>query len=100
MDSAVGILNPESFLPYEKSGKPGVALSQCKKGLTGHSMSVRKPFNKVGEIDYKALQKQIDSCIDKGAHAVIFTYGDSLFSILPDDQMEKIWGFPEIPTLC
>ena len=90
MASAISLLDPDSFNIDEITGKPGVASTKYKKGLTGPCISVRTPFTREGEIDYEALQKQIDFSIEGGANAVILTYGDSLFSLLSDDEIARL----------
>jgi 4-hydroxy-tetrahydrodipicolinate synthase len=61
-----------------------------KASLTGPCASIRTPFKKDGFIDYEALRNQIDFVIDAGANAIILTHGDSLFSLLTDDEIAQI----------
>lgn len=73
-----------------KKGKTNITSTQYKKSLTGPCVSVRTPFSKDGSIDYEALRKQIDFGIDAGANAVILTHGDSLFSLLTDNEIAQL----------
>ena len=88
--SAVGISDPHALSIDSVEMKSDTVLSKYKKALTGPCISVRTPFSKDGHIDFEALQKQIDISIKNGAHAVILTYGDSLFSLLSDDEIAQI----------
>lgn len=84
-------LSPINILPTDiQKSKINIEPNRYKKGLTGPVISVRTPFNKEGDIDYEALRKQIDFSIDGGANAVILTYGDSLFSLLSDDEIAQL----------
>lgn len=80
-----GSVSGNSIIEQEKP-----VTSPYKKGLTGPCASVRTPFLKDGAIDYKALGKQIDYVIHSGASAVILTYGDSLYSLLTDDEIAQL----------
>jgi 4-hydroxy-tetrahydrodipicolinate synthase len=88
--SAFGLSNSGTLAVDLQENKIGVASTKYKKGLTGPVISVRTPFSKKGDIDYEALRKQIDFGIDAGANAVILTYGDSLFSLLADDEIAQL----------
>ena len=88
--TAAGFLSPEIFSSDVKKVKTNVKPTKYKKGLTGPCVSVRTPFSKDGNIDYEGLRKQIDFSIDGGANAIILTYGDSLFSLLSDDEIAQL----------
>lgn len=58
--------------------------------LSGPWPSIRTPFTQSGEIDYTALRAQLDFAVDAKAKAVVLTWGDSLFSILTDDEIAAV----------
>lgn len=88
--SAFSLSSVGTFSINPKESKTNIAHTQYKKSLTGPCVSVRTPFNKDGSIDFEALRKQIDVGIEGGANAVILTYGDSLFSLLTDEEIAQL----------
>ena len=52
--------------------------------------SIRPPFHEDGEIDSRGLRNLIDLCIENGAKALLLTYGNSLFSVLTDDEVAEL----------
>jgi dihydrodipicolinate synthase/N-acetylneuraminate lyase len=92
----MGVLSALSLSPVASFSLPknnNMIVNQSnpfKKGLTGPVISVRTPFAKDGSIDYMALGKQIDYSIAGGANAVILTYGDSLFSLLSENEIAEL----------
>jgi 4-hydroxy-tetrahydrodipicolinate synthase len=88
--SALGLTNPGTFTIDVKEIKTYSGSAQFKKSLTGPCISVRTPFTRDGNIDYDALRMQIDFSIEGGANAVILTYGDSLFSLLTDEEIAQL----------
>ncbi len=71
----------------------GSKVSKCpqefRAALTGPCPSVRTPFKINGEIDWDGLQNQLDFVIGAGAKNIILTYGDSLYSLLTDDEIAE-----------
>ena len=63
---------------------------EIREALSGPVPSVRLPFNEDGAIDYQSLRKMIDFDIDAGAKTIMLTYGDSLYSILTDDELAEV----------
>ncbi len=55
--------------------------------LSGPIASVRVPFLPSGDIDATGLAGYIDRCVANGATALALTYGDSLYSLLTDDEV-------------
>jgi 4-hydroxy-tetrahydrodipicolinate synthase len=88
--SAFGLSSFGAFAINVKGRKADEPPTEYKKLLTGPCVSVRTPFRKDGNIDYEALRRQIDFGIDAGANAVILTYGDSLYSLLGDDEIAQL----------
>ena len=62
---------------------------ELRAALTGPCPSIRTPFTKDGEIDWDGLRRQLDFVIGAGAKNIICTYGDSLFSLLTDDEIAE-----------
>ncbi len=58
--------------------------------LTGPVMSVHTPFMRDGEIDYDSLRGLVDRGIEGGSTTMLLTYGDSLFSLLTDDEVAEV----------
>ena len=59
--------------------------------LTGPWSSVRTPFTREGDIDFDALRGHLDFMIEEGkARAVVLTWGDSLYSVLTDDEIAEV----------
>lgn len=64
--------------------------AEMRKALTGPCPSVRTPFDKGGQIDWAGLYRQIDYVINAGAKNIVLTYGNSLFSVLTDNEIAGI----------
>ena len=90
LGSAFSLSSIGAFSSDVKMGKANSVATQYKEALTGPCASIRTPFSKDGSIDYEALRMQIDFVIDAGASTVILTYGDSLFSLLTDDEIAHL----------
>ena len=58
--------------------------------LTGPVMSVHTPFMRDGEIDYDSLRGLVERGIEGGSTTMLLTYGDSLFSLLTDDEVAEV----------
>ena len=64
---------------------------EVRAALSGPWPSFRTPFTRDGEIDQAALARMLDFQIEQGkAKAVIVTPGDSLYSILTDDEIADL----------
>ncbi len=58
--------------------------------LSGPVMSVHTPFMRDGAIDYDSLRGLVDRGIEAGSTTMLLTYGDSLFSLLTDDEVAAV----------
>lgn len=58
--------------------------------LSGPVMSVHTPFLASGEIDFTSLRGLIERGIAAGSTTMLLTYGDSLFSLLTDDEVDEV----------
>lgn len=67
-----------------------VSRSQVREALTGPVSSLKTPFKRDGEIDYQGLRKLIDGNLEGGSRSSLLTYGDSLFSLITDDEIADV----------
>ena len=75
----------------DKSNRGGGCPPEIRAALSGPWPTLRTSFTQSGEIDYVALHKMIDFMIEEGkAKAVVLTWGDSLFSVLTDDEIAQL----------
>ena len=58
--------------------------------LSGPVMSVHTPFLASGEIYFNSLRGLIERGIAAGSTTMLLTYGDSLFSLLTDDEVDEV----------
>ncbi|MBN2308363.1 MAG: dihydrodipicolinate synthase family protein [Candidatus Hydrogenedentes bacterium] len=63
---------------------------EIRAALTGPVASVRTPFTRDGAIDFAGLRRVIDVAIDGGSKTVLLTNGDSLYSILTDEEVAEV----------
>lgn len=63
---------------------------QVRESLTGPVASVRTPFNQDGGIDFAGLRNYVEFCISAGSRSIVLTYGDSLYSVLTDDEIAEV----------
>ena len=66
------------------------SLQELRTLLTGPVMSVHTPFTREGAIDYDSLRGLVDRGIDAGSTTMLLTYGDSLYSLLTDDEVADV----------
>jgi len=69
-------------------------LTRCpndlRDALTGPCPSLRTPFTADGGLDEPGVRDQLDFMLSHGARCVILTYGDSLFTVLSDAEIERL----------
>lgn len=58
--------------------------------LSGPIASVRLPFTADGQIDTGGLHAYVERCVAGPAGVVMLTYGDSLYSVLTDDEVVDV----------
>lgn len=63
---------------------------EIRRALTGPVPSVRTPFDRHGEVDYRAMRRMIEFDIEAGAKAILLTAGDSHYEILSDDEIAEV----------
>ena len=64
--------------------------AEIRHALSGPVASVNTPFTREGAIDYRSLQNFVDFVIEGGSRTVLLTYGDSLYSILTDQEVAEV----------
>ena len=67
-----------------------ISLEEVREKLTGPIASLTTPFTRDGEIDYPGLRKLIDGNLEGGSNSSLLTYGDSLFSLMTDDEIAEV----------
>ena len=67
-----------------------LSREEARNALTGPIMSLHTPFHADGEIDYESLRRMIDFTIDGGTKTVILTYGNSLYTLLTDQEVAEL----------
>lgn len=63
---------------------------EIRAALSGPWPSIRTPFTRQGDIDFDGVRNYVDFVINAGAKAVILTWGDSLYSLLTDDEIAQL----------
>ena len=63
---------------------------QIREHLTGPVASTPTTFLRDGSIDFAGLRNFLDFVIDGGAKSVILTYGDSLCTLLSDQDLAEV----------
>ncbi len=65
--------------------------AEVRAALGGPWPSLRTPFTRDGDIDFEALRRMLDFLIETSqVKAVVLTFGDSLYSILSDDEVAEV----------
>src|SRR6185312_14300727 len=65
-------------------------LPEIRHALSGPIASISTPFTRDGAIDYRGLRTIIDYAIAAGSRTVLLTYGDSLYSLLTDQEVAEV----------
>jgi dihydrodipicolinate synthase/N-acetylneuraminate lyase len=63
---------------------------ELQKALSSPIPSIRVPFTRAGDIDVKGLAAYVERCLANGATALMLTWGDSLYSLLTDDEVAEV----------
>ena len=69
---------------------PETCPPHIREALQGPVASLRTPFHANGEIDFEALRGQVDRVIQAKAKSMILTWGDSLYSLLTDEEIAQV----------
>ncbi len=92
---AAGLPIGRSARAAAKAKRPSASSRGCpaeiRAALSGPWPSIHTPFTRQGDIDFDALRGHLDFMIEEGkAKAVVLTWGDSLYSILTDDEIAQV----------
>ena len=68
-------------------------IDRFRHHLTGPVASINTPFLENDDIDYDGLRRFVDFCIEAGAGTVLFTPGDSLYSLLTEAEVAEMTAF-------
>src|SRR3990172_8550984 len=70
--------------------KRTMSAAEVREALTGPDPSLSTPFCRDGSIDVKGVRKFIDFVIEEGgAKCIVMTHGDTLYTLLTDDEIAK-----------
>jgi dihydrodipicolinate synthase/N-acetylneuraminate lyase len=64
--------------------------AELREALNSPIPSLRTPFTSEGSVDLDGLRSQIDFVIAGGARTVMMTWGDSLLSVMTDDEVAGV----------
>ena len=67
-----------------------ISREEVREALTGPVSSLKTPFTRDGEIDYPGLRRLIDRNLEGGSRSSLLTSGDSLFSLMTDDEISDV----------
>ena len=67
-----------------------ISRAEVREALTGPIASLSTPFTQNGDIDYAGLRKLIDGNLAGGTKSALLTYGDSLYTLLSDDEIAEV----------
>jgi len=67
-----------------------MSREEIRDALTGPIASIRTPFRRDGAIDFASLRNFLDFCMDAGSKTVLLTHGDSLYTILTDEEVVEV----------
>jgi dihydrodipicolinate synthase/N-acetylneuraminate lyase len=65
-------------------------VSEYRHAFTGPIASVSTPFLRDGAIDFRGLDRFVDHVVAAGSRSVVLTFGDSLYSLLTDDEVAEV----------
>ena len=63
---------------------------EIRRNLTGPVASIRTPFLRDGQIDFAGLRRYVDFSIDAGSPTMLLTWGDSLYTLLTDQEIAEV----------
>ena len=67
-----------------------MAIDTIRQAVTGPVASVPTLFDRHGNIDEDALRNYVEFVLAGGARCVLLTYGDSLYSLLSDQEVAEL----------
>lgn len=63
---------------------------ELQAALSSLIPSVRVAFHRDGSIDFPGIRAYVERCIENGAESLMLTFGDSLYSLLTDDELSDV----------
>ena len=87
--SAENVSVPTPLFNAKPNGTKGCP-PEVREALSGPWPTIKTSFTKDGAIDKAALNRQVDFLLDAKAKAIVLTWGDSLFSVLTDDEIAEV----------
>ena len=72
------------------SAKHAACPDELREALDSPVPSIRTPFTANGQIDYNGVRSQVDFLIAGKARTLMLTWGDSMYSVLTDDQVAEL----------
>jgi 4-hydroxy-tetrahydrodipicolinate synthase len=63
------------------------------EALSSPIPSILTPFRRDGSIDFDGLENFVERCLENGARTLMLTWGDSLYSLLLDDEIVDVTRF-------
>jgi len=79
-------MNPEIAM----SAKPRGCPEELRAALNSPVPSVRTPFTADGQVDFSGLRSQVDFLIAGKAKTLMLTWGDSVHSVMTDDEVAEV----------
>lgn len=70
-----------------------ISREEVRHALTGPVMSLCTPFTAEDEIDFRGVASILDFAIEGGSKTIILTYGDSLYSVLTEEEIAELVRF-------
>ena len=67
-----------------------ISHAEVRERLNGPVASLNTTFNRDGSIDYDGFRNLIDADISGGSQTVLLTAGDSLFTLLTDNEIAEV----------
>ena len=77
-------------LPGRRDVNVMLPADEIRNRLRGPICSIPTPFRRDGEIDEGGVRRVIDLGLDGGTQVIMLTWGDSLFSVLTDDEVYRL----------
>jgi len=67
-----------------------MSRDEIREALTCPIASVNTPFTRDGAVDFDGLRNFIDFVVEAGTRTVLLTYGDSLYTVLTDQEVADV----------
>jgi dihydrodipicolinate synthase/N-acetylneuraminate lyase len=66
---------------------------ELQEALSSPIPSIRTPFTRGGEINFEGLDNYLEHCLGHDPKSIMLTYGNSLYSLLTDDEIAEVTKF-------